>query len=471
MSKYDTIFQIVLVLYCLTSVAFVFSPRAAITYFMSFRAVFAVVGFVGVKAFSLVQYFVPGLLLLIVPTFFAFVRKTIKFRLYLPIFLYVLFCALIVIEAPFFILKGTEPILVIQEFLKISFPFLAYLLFYLGITQKEDLSKAEGNVMIVALVPVIVGFLSVLTQIGYDLRHDVFVPLHTLIAPASTLVSRNLFGIFLALCLCHSIAFSLSMRNKKAYWILGAILVMLVIAQNRGTWIALLLAVSFSVFLFRKHLNMGKWLLGAVIVVMLASPIILHRFAQLQQVDQWGQSKNTAAGRLETSKAVFSLAMENPVIGGGPYAFQTVIHEGVGLPHNDYARVASEYGYVAMIVFTVFLLSHFLWILRNREGEMWHFQFAACIGQIYMIIISIAQNVVTDTTSYMLLFTLMAISHRAAELTDPVEKKTYKFLAGTKHKKTDAAPSKTNDTHDENPSNKKKEYKFLINKKHSGFCK
>lgn len=433
MSQYDIIFQIILVIYSLTSLAFIFSPRSAITYFMSFRAIFSIVGFIGVKAFGLIQYFVPPLLLLIVPTIIALSRKTFKFQLHTPILFFILFCSIIILEAPFFVVRGVSPVLVIQELLKISLPLLAYILFYCGITEKKDLIKAEGNVMIIALIPLLLGFLSVILQTGYDLKRDIFVPLYTLVAPASTLISRNLFGIFLALCLCHSIAFSLSTKKKTAYLFLGMILVMLVIAQNRGTWIALFLAVSFSVFLFRKRLNMVKWLTGAVIIVMLASPIIFNRFAQLHEIDQWGQSKNTAEGRFDTSIALFKFASKSPILGGGPYAFQKVIDTGFGMPHNDYARVATEYGYIAMIVFTAFLISQFLWILKHRDGEMWYFQFAACTGQIYMIIISTAQNVVADTTSYMLLFALMAISHRAAELTDPVKKKTYKFLINKKH--------------------------------------
>ena len=431
LSQYGMYFQLLLLIYCLSSFAFVRSPLSAITYFMVFRSVFSAVAFTDIKAFGVLPYFVPALVLLLIPAILALFSKKVKFHF--SVRLYILFVMLVLFEGPIFILFfGTSPGLVIQEFLKISFPILAYVLFYAGINEKQDLRKAGRNILIISFIPVMVGYLSVITQTGYSTASDAFLPLQTLIAPASTIASRNAFGIFLALCFCHLIAYAIEIKTKTVFLYLGLVVAMIVIAQNRGTWIALFLAVFCSVFLFRRYLNIGKWVLGAVIIALLASPVVIHRFSQLHAYDQWGQSQDTATERLETSQMLFMSALESPIFGGGPFSFREHMLDNMGLPHNDYIRIAYEYGFPAMLIYILFLLSQFIWTLKHRNNDTWVYQYTACIGQIYIIIISTIQNVITLTNAYMLIFALMAVSHRAIEFAGAPEnekkKRKYNFL-------------------------------------------
>lgn len=414
MQQYATLFQIGLALYCVTSLGLVRKPLLAIAYFIAFRSLFAVASFLKIPSVLGLPFFIPALLCLCLPAASCLLSKRPPLPINRPVFWYLLLLALITIEGIFFGLFGTAPTFVIEEILKNAFPFLAYILVYCGISEEKDLGKASLYILIASLAPVISGWLSYLWDIGYLFKSDTFVPLHTLVGPAGTLIDRNSFGIFLSLCLFHAIPYSLRYRNKKSMLYVLALLATIIVARNRGTWIALSLAFAFSVVVFRAKVNPKKWILGGVALLLISAPVLVARFDQLNEYDRWGQKKDTAEGRLNRSVDTFKLALESPLWGKGPYAFQTSTSYSLMLPHNDYLRIASEYGFPAMLIYLLFFLSQLKWTLNRRNDRLWPYQFASCSAQIYLIILSVAQNILTDTVSYMLIFSLMAISHRAS---------------------------------------------------------
>jgi len=407
MQQYATFFQICLAFYCVTSFGFSFSPLRAIAYFLIFRSAFAVAGFLQIPSIAGMQFFLPAILCLLLPAFISILKSEHSIRFNSPVLFYLLFIALMVINGFLLSLDGANLEGVIEEASKSIFPFLAYILVYYGLKNDSDFLRAGKYFMLIGIIPMLTAFASLITGIGYNYETDSFGPLY--IAPAGTLIGRNLFGIFLALSLFHALPYMLQNKNKTNLLYILALIASIIISRNRGTWLSLLIAFMISLPLFKRHIKPGKWLLGLMAVVMLGSPVFVSRFSQLSEYDEWGQKQDTASGRLETAESIFNKAMESPLLGNGPFSFRNPFTTKT-LPHNDYLRIACEYGFPVMFVYILFFISQLAWTIKHRNDRLWPYQFASCGAQIYIIIISMAQNVVGDTILYMLLFALIALS-------------------------------------------------------------
>lgn len=411
MLQYASYFQAVLILYCVSSLFLLFSPINALVYFLSFRSIFAVAAYIGVGSLGGLQYFIPALLCLVMTALATLVRSPLPFRSASPISLYYLFVVLMVFSGGFAVLAGAEPQVFLGEFLKIVLPFSAYVIVFCGIKNEEDLRGIAKKVPYICVLPMLVSLASFSTGTGYNYVTDTFVDLE--VGPAGLLIDRNVYGIFLSLCLFLYLPSVLEQRNIKNVAFTIVLLASIIISQNRGTWISLFLAFSASVFLFRHRVRPTKWVLGAAVLLLLAAPIVMARFDQLNQLDAWGQSQDTASGRVEMALDLLGQAAQSPLIGNGPLSFRS----GEGdtfLPHDDYVRISCEYGFPAAFVYLMFFLSQLKWSIKRRRDRLWAYQFVGCAGTIYLLILSFAQNIVTDTICYSLLFTLFAAAHRAA---------------------------------------------------------
>ncbi len=196
-------------------------------------------------------------------------------------------------------------------------------------------------------------------------------------------------------------------KNKTNLLYILALIASIIISRIGAHGFLFLIAFMISLPLFKRHIKPGKWLLGLMAVVMLGSPVFVSRFSQLSEYDEWGQKQDTASGRLETAESIFNKAMESP-LRQRLLSFATSFTTKT-LPHNDYLRIACEYGFPVMFVYILFFISQLAWTIKHRNDRLWPYQFASCGAQIYIIIISMAQNVVGDTILYMLLFALIAL--------------------------------------------------------------
>jgi len=314
------------------------------------------------------------------------------------------------VEAPQLI-EGSD------DLIKILVPALSYLALYVGLRTEQDLRRCAMLIVLTSAIPVLAGFAEVAMGVGFDYTTGTFVAGER---PAGTIGDPNLYGIFLSMCLFTMFPLILTRRSKWPLIYTGMLLVAILVARNRGTWIALALAFMFAVPVFRRHLKVRNWIIAGILMTMLGTPIVIARFAELSGHDRYGQSTDTGVGRLTHALHLLDKASESPVTGYGPgtsvntwggYAIQIKMP-----PHNDYVRTAYEYGIFSTLAYLIFFLMQLRWTLRHRSDRLWQYQFSSCCAQIYLIVISVAQNVLTDTVSYFLIFMIMALSHRASAL-------------------------------------------------------
>lgn len=293
-------------------------------------------------------------------------------------------------------------------------PVFGYVAFVIGMRSEEDLARAIKFIMISSLIPVGSGIAEELLGVGFNYDVGEFLPGER---PAGTIIDANLYGIYLSLTFFSLLPLVLAKPNRANAIYMLLVVVTIIISRNRGTWIALAIALMVAVPLFRRHLRIRYWVIGALVVMLAGTPVMLSRFGELKELDEWGQSKNTGAFRAEMATTLIVEALEAPIFGHGTGAAVEWVTREMGMkmpPHNDYVRVSYDFGFPATAVYIAFLLAQLAWTIRHRADRLWQYQFAACGAQVYLITISLAQNVLTEVGIYMMVFFVMALSHRAA---------------------------------------------------------
>jgi hypothetical protein len=421
-------FQVLLGIYCISSLVLLRSPLGALAYFLFFRATLSIAAYTQVPGFVGVPYFIPALAILLLQTMVALTSGKSRFRINRVFGTHIIFVGLSTLISAGFVISGAELTPNAEEISKYMFPLLAYVLVYVGIRQEADLDKVARYLTIGSLIPIFAGLAEFALNIGYS--YDTF-SFENGFRPAGTIIDPNLYGIYLALCLFLALPKILQLskkaskeskktsRNISGVLYLLVVLFSIVVAKNRGTWVALSIAFAFSVWFFRRHVNVSKWILSAILLIACAAPVMMARFGELNEYDQWGQKQDTASERLQYSIALLDKAAASPLFGNGANSYD-IGNRGAGghivPPHDDYVRIAVQYGFPATLIYIAFFLSQLKWTIKHRKDRLWTYQFAACAGQVYLIVISVAQNVLTDTTVFMLVLSMMAISHRASAL-------------------------------------------------------
>lgn len=415
MQQYMDIMEIIGTAYVVSSFVFLFSPLHALSFFVFFRAMLSIAAHLKVQSIIGGFYFGPGLLMLVLQFAITISKKKIKLKLESPIIAYCIFLALTLLIVIFFVTEGQDKVSNFEELSKLFLPMLAYFFVYFGVTCPVDIKKCTKYILLAGLLPIMVGTFEVAFGVGYSLLADAYVQGSR---PVGALVDPNLYGIFLSLNVFLLLPSILQRKCSRLSVMYMIILICMVIAsKNRGTWISISFALCVSAFIFRRHLNLLKWFTCIAIVMLLAAPKLASRFDELNTYDEWGQKQDTATGRYHHALAIFTLAMKSPLIGNGPGAYDIGLRGGDGhivLPHNDYARIAVQYGFPTMLVYLLFIFLQMRWASKRRGECLWEYQFSSYACSAYLILISMVQNVLTDTSSYMLIFIIFALSHRAS---------------------------------------------------------
>lgn len=225
----------------------------------------------------------------------------------------------------------------------------------------------------------------------------------------------NAFGIFLSLIMCAAIGLHFSGKLTPRQRVLNTVTLVLctcsqMLAQNRGTWIALTFAIIVSSLRFRRHLPLKKILICFAVVLVVFMGKIVSRFEQLDEMSQWGVKKNTFAKRVQYVSALSNFVFEKPVLGYGFGMATTVSSQYIGHsdpPHNDYLRMTLEAGFIASTLYMIFLLSSAISYFRNTSTtKIWWVVFSLSVSFVYILIISCVQNVYTSLVNFPLLLML-----------------------------------------------------------------
>lgn len=405
--------QIAILAYSAAGLVLISSPVLAAALFILVRSVFQVGTFKGYTVFNVLPLFTLPFLVILVTAVWTWLQSNHRSSNNRIIFYYYIYIALAVFSYLANIHTAGSPV---EAMSKLLAPALIYTIVYFGIRSEKDVERGMRLIVYTSIIPISAGLYQYLTGGGYNFSVDDYVPGFRM---TGTIVDPNLYGIYLTLILCFCISLAQWGKASKVMVLyLLIILLTIVLARNRGTWIALAGAMVIAVWCFRRNLNIRYWVIGGLVTAVCSLPVVLSRFQQLDEYDQYGQKQDTFSERLNHHGALLEKSLDSPIIGFG-FDSATTPLEGTTqmvLAHNDYVRSAVEVGYIGVIFYVIFLLSQFNFCLNNRSNHLWGVQFGAFIMQAYVIIISFSQNFVADILSYSIFLFMLAVSHRCAEL-------------------------------------------------------
>lgn len=247
---------------------------------------------------------------------------------------------------------------------------------------------------------------------------------------ASLLVEPNFYGEYL--CLLLGATLIVMLRTKKKWmkiFLLAtsfAIAIAMVLAQNRGSWIATAFALVVSSILYGRRINFAKLVVPIAIVAIFFSGIVIQRFQQLNTLSEAGYSQNTFHDRIETWFKMLKLVPMSPIVGHGIGSSFSIGEKYYGVkiaPHNDYVRIVLESGVPALFIYVGFLLSILVSsIIRAWRYENWWAHFPVLFVICYWMVISITQNIVSNVSIFPLFMALVAVGDKMAKLEDETAK-------------------------------------------------
>lgn len=400
-------FEVLLLVYCVVSIVLLCSPMYAAAWFIFFRSTCQIAAFKGFLLFNTLPYFiVPGALLAITAT--VALARTASFRFNRVFELYLLF---VLFVSLFGLITLDKPASYFDFVFKLLFPVFIYVLTTIGIRNETDIYNALRLLAYPSLVPLGFGFLQLLLGGGYDYETNRILPGFRIIG---TIMDANLYGIFISTLICSLFPLFFKKKTFLVFFFLFLMLASLIFAQNRGSWIALSVALVLTISLFHRYLRIRYWVASGLTILLLSAPIITSRFQNLHEIDQYGQSQDTFQNRINFQSQLLPLSLDSPIIGSGI---------GVGkdplsglLPHNDYLRIAVESGYLCLIIFLGFFIIQYIDTLRFKDSRLWDIQFATHCMIVYIFIISFEENILSDVLAYSMVLYILAIAHRAAAL-------------------------------------------------------
>lgn len=415
MTGFKFLFIAMLLLFCVSSFLLVRKTALSACYLVGFRALFSVAAFLKFDVVPGVPYFTLAFATSWIVLIINFVTDKVRLSIHAPILLFYLLTGLIVANAlGFYLAAPASAPLAVDAVMRQILPLVVYMGAYAGLKSPADLQKLERPIMALCLGPVAIGLWQSATGYSYSYELDAFVPG---IRPVGSIIDANAYGIFLCLAVFLLAPFALQRRHRLAKILLVLTFAAILFSKNRGSWIAMILAVLLGIAIFHRHLNLGKWLLAGVVVSLAAAPLVIARFGDLDQYDQYGNSKDTFSERLDQGARLLERAYSSPLYGYGPGS--SVIPWGTSNiarpPHDDYVRLIYEYGFPAAILYVVFLLAQASLCFRLRKYGYWRFGFAAFMSTVYLMVISFSQNLLFDQISYSMVFLQLAVSHRALD--------------------------------------------------------
>jgi len=329
----------------------------------------------------------------------------------------VIFIYLLLLWSVISFINSIDPVWSTGCVLKILSAVALYSLIYNSIQTPSDARKVLYSIVLAAIVPMVIGYYQFIFAAG----GRGLAGLATRVK--GTLGMANAYGIFLSICFCSVMI--LLLRQEKRWHrnflilILSSILVSTIIALNRGTWIALAVALLFGYVGYWSKVKARWIIICGVLLAVIFSGMVVQRFMQLKETEHW-QRTNTLGRRIEMWKDVMRLIPQHPIngfgIGTAPHVYKRSYGD-KAVPHNDYIRLFLEIGMPGLLLYLIFLFKE---LYRNIKlifhQENWFVNFPVLVCVIYWIIISSVQNIVYHVVNFPLFLALIAVSRRWNEL-------------------------------------------------------
>lgn len=392
---------------------FSFSPISFGIFYLLFRPLvqsFAIEHYTLVAGIPLTSVF--AIVLIAYSVAVCIIRKDYKLIIPNVIFLYAL-----LLFSVFSFVNTLDYMFSIGHLLKILTGVALYILIYNSIKTFDDAKKILFAIVFSSIIPMTIGYYQFFAATGGRAMGGMTNRV------MGTLGLANAYGIFLALCICATLVILQFEKRKKVKLFFVSVFVSLIIstllALNRGTWIALTLAILFSSLVYIRQIKIRWIVIAGVAITIVFSGLILSRFQQLEEKEHW-QRTNTLEERVHLWKTALSLVPDHPVVGHGIGTAQLVTgkYKGVdAVPHNDYVRLLLEVGMPGLIFYLLFLAKVFLGsvkLLFNKEHWIINYPMLTCIS--YWIVISGIQNIIYHVVNFPLFLAFVAITYRWNEL-------------------------------------------------------
>ncbi|MCU7934742.1 MAG: O-antigen ligase family protein [Candidatus Thiodiazotropha sp. (ex Dulcina madagascariensis)] len=292
----------------------------------------------------------------------------------------------------------------LEGVVKIATMFCAYGIAYNSVKSLHDVDHIINSILIASIFPLFFGIYQAITG-QYDQIYTGAIERIN-----SVFGVGNAYGIFLTITICASIISLMRKGLSKIGRIVIIVLLCLMIvsqilALNRGTWIALCVAIFIAIIPYKKDINLRWFIIGAILIFSVFSGIIYDRFTN-EGYRPTGEKRDTLSNRVEYWYSAVPMIMDRPIIGHGIGTTASKNDERSLLaPHNDYIRLALDIGILGSIVYIYFLVSLALYFLRKRNkinDVMFRYNFPMAVMNSYFVIISTTQNIVYNMVSFVI---------------------------------------------------------------------
>jgi len=405
--------QIITILIVLVMTSLVFSPLKFSMFYILFRPLvqpFATEHYTLLTSIPLTGVF-PIIVIL-----YSFVTCSFRkdYTLMVPnaIFLYILifFSSLSFL----YTISYTDSIF---QLLKIITALALYNLVYNAIKSTKDAKMILLSIVLTSIIPMFTGYYQFFTKTGHETYFG------TAGRATGGFGFANMFGIFLALC--FSAVLMLLFQEKGKFKriclisILSSIIISSLIALNRGSWIAISASILFSIPFYKKKIHVRWFVIGAVLIGIFFSGLIVERFVALEEIKH-GASQNTFKGRINMWENIIKLIPQQPITGFGIGNSRQIFEKFYGerhVPHNDYLMLLLEIGFVGALLYILFLcLELFQYLKLRSEQKLWFINFPTLMVIFYWIIISSTQNIIHNVTTFPIFLTIIATAKRWNEI-------------------------------------------------------
>jgi O-antigen ligase len=292
--------------------------------------------------------------------------------------------------------------------IKLMTALAIYLLVYNSVKTPEDVRKFLITILIAAVIPMLFGYYEYFTGTARSWGGVLGSQRIT-----GMMGECNEYGEFLALTLVACLLL-LKFTIKNRIWVYIAfisIILSLILGLNRGTWIALTIAIFLSSFIYIKKISLIQVMVLFSLIFLIFGGIVVSRFSELGTKNQYGGSNNTFQGRIQYWQKLTPIILESPLVGQG-LGMSSFVAKKIGYAHNDYILLMLEIGIPAALLYFYFLIIQMKYFLNHRLDEYYWVYYLSLICTCYFAIISSVENIIFDGIVLPIYMVLIAIGHR-----------------------------------------------------------
>jgi O-antigen ligase len=205
-------------------------------------------------------------------------------------------------------------------------------------------------------------------------------------------------------------------RSQRIFLILiiASLAVSMLLSRNRGQWIALTTGLFFAYTGYMNKLKIRWFVIAGALIGIIFSGMIIERFSELEEENQWGHSKNTFENRQENWKTAVSIVPNHFFTGHGIGTSKMVWEKEFGrehVPHNDYLRLVLETGIFGLSFYLLFL---FTVLVKNvmliSDKTNWFINYPSLALIIYWMLHSAFQNIIYNVIVFPIFMALVALA-------------------------------------------------------------